>query len=105
MARYVFVVYTQPSAGQDAEYNEWYDNRHVPDVEALPGVLSARRFRLAPMEPAQSGHPPYLALYELEIDDVSTVPASIRAAIREGRMPISDALDQSANVTAFYEAI
>lgn len=105
MARYVFVVYTEPVEGRDAEYNAWYDERHVPDVEGLDGVVSARRFRLAEMDPPQAGHPLYLALYELEIDDVSKMPQVIRSAVESGRMPLSDALDRTKNVAAYYEAI
>jgi hypothetical protein len=105
VGKYVFVVFTQPVDSRDAEYNEWYDSVHVADVERLDGVVSARRYRLAEMEPPQAGHPPYLALYELDVDDVSDVPRAIQRAIAEGRMPISDALDRSANVTAYYEAL
>jgi hypothetical protein len=99
------VVFTRPVAGRDAEYNEWYDSVHIPDLERLDGVLGARRFRLADMDSPQTGHPPYLALYELDVADVSEFPQVIRRAIAEGRMPISDALDQSGNVTAYYKAI
>ena len=57
------------------------------------------------MNPPQDGHPSYLALYEIETDDVSQIPDAIRQAVQEGRMPLSDALDQSRNHTALYEAL
>ena len=31
----------------DAEFNDWYDNEHLPALAALPGVLMARRFKAA----------------------------------------------------------
>ena len=105
MGKYVFVVYTRPTEGRDAEYNEWYDSVHIPDVERLDGVLSARRFRLADTNRPQTGHPPYLALYELDLDDISEFPQAIKRAVAEGRMPITDALDQSGTVTAYYEEL
>jgi hypothetical protein len=105
MAKYVFVVFTEPVEGLDAEYNEWYSNQHIPDVLALDGITAARRFKLAEMNPPQAANPPYLALYEIEADDVSQIPAAIRLAIEEGRMPISDALDRSKNHSVYYEAI
>ncbi len=105
MAKYVFVVFTEPVDGQDAEYNEWYSDVHIPDVLKLDGIVAARRYRLAAMNPPQDGHPPYLALYEIETDDVSQIPDAIRRAVDEGRMPLSDALDQGKNQTAYYEAI
>jgi len=43
----------------EAEFDEWYDNEHIPALAAVPGVLSARRFRDA------AGTHRYLALYHL----------------------------------------
>ena len=42
----------------EAEFNEWYDKEHIPALSAVPGVLSARRFR-------GSGNRAYVALYHL----------------------------------------
>ena len=44
--------------GLEAEFNEWYDKEHIPALGAVPGVLSARRFRGA-------GNRKYVALYHL----------------------------------------
>ncbi len=43
----------------EADFNAWYDKEHIPALAAVPGVLSARRFR------ATSGAPKYVALYHL----------------------------------------
>jgi heme-degrading monooxygenase HmoA len=48
----------------EAEFNEWYDKEHIPALSAVPGVLSARRFR------ATSGTPKYVALYHLASPEV-----------------------------------
>ncbi|MDA3630739.1 hypothetical protein OU415_35305 [Saccharopolyspora sp. WRP15-2] len=71
MGRYKFVVFTKPIEGREAEYNEWYDDQHVPDVLNVPGFVAAQRFRLAsdqrmpgPLEWE------YLAIYEIETDDL-----------------------------------
>lgn len=50
----------------EAEFNEWYDHEHIPALAAVPGVLSARRFR-----DLQGSHR-YLALYHLKTPDVTT---------------------------------
>ena len=50
----------------EAEFNEWYDHEHIPALAAVPGVLSARRFR----DP--KGTHRYLALYHLATPEVST---------------------------------
>jgi hypothetical protein len=44
----------------EAEFNEWYDKEHIPALRAVPGVLSARRFRAT-----SSGTLKYVALYHL----------------------------------------
>jgi hypothetical protein len=49
----------------DAEFNEWYDHEHIPALAAVPGVLSARRFR----DP--KGTHRYLALYHLQSPEVT----------------------------------
>jgi hypothetical protein len=43
----------------EADFNAWYDKEHIPALSAVPGVLSARRFR------ATAGGPKYVALYHL----------------------------------------
>jgi hypothetical protein len=47
----------------EAEFNDWYDKEHIPALAAVPGVLSARRFR-------GSGNRTYVALYHLDHPDV-----------------------------------
>jgi hypothetical protein len=53
---------------RDAEFNEWYDHEHIPALAAVPGVLSARRFR------DSKGTHRYLALYHLTAPEVTTGP-------------------------------
>jgi hypothetical protein len=50
-----------PPADDEDRFNAWYDEEHVPDRLALPGFLSARRYKAASDE-----GPRYLALYDLE---------------------------------------
>ena len=62
----------EPAA--EAEFNEWYDNEHIPALGAVPGVLAARRFR------ATSSNRRYVALYHLVSPDVQATAAWKRAA-------------------------
>jgi hypothetical protein len=50
----------------EAEFNEWYDHEHIPALAAVPGVLSARRFK------DSTGTHRYLALYHLTAPEVTT---------------------------------
>jgi hypothetical protein len=58
----------------EAEFNEWYDHEHIPALSAVPGVLSARRFR------DMKGTHRYLALYHLANVDVQGSDAWKKAA-------------------------
>ncbi len=66
----------EPPAALEAEFNEWYDTEHLPQLAAVPGVLSARRFRAT--DTASERH--YLALYHLRDAAVSHSAAWARAA-------------------------
>lgn len=106
MGRYLFVVETQPVAGQEDAYNDWYTNRHLADVVALPGFVSAQRFALVPHPNTRPADPAfrYLALYDIETDDLAEPFDALAAAVRTDRMPISDALDGPRS-TRVYQAI
>ena len=55
MAKFVFLVRTGPSSPERTdEYNDWYDNVHLPDLLNVKGVVGASRYRVAK---AQQGGP------------------------------------------------
>ena len=47
MPTHRLIVFTQPAAGQEAEYNRWYDEVHLGDVLEVDGFVAAQRFALA----------------------------------------------------------
>jgi hypothetical protein len=57
-----------PESSWEADFNDWYDQEHIPVRMAVPGFLSAQRYR-AP----DSRH--YLAIYELQALAVLATPA------------------------------
>lgn len=86
MAKGILYVESRPvSPDREDEYNDWYDNTHLRDVVALDGIVSARRF-------TPDGDGPYVAVYELEMDDLSQVMKILAEASSSGRMPVSDAM-------------
>jgi len=100
MKDYCFVVSTKPVAGQETEYNRWYDTQHLPDVLAVPGVVSARRFAAE-----VDGETRYLALYQMNTDNPEGVLAELTARSGTDRMPMSPALDIAGVSAILYEAI
>ena len=47
MGRYSWFVFTNCTPGDDAEFNDWYNNVHVPDLLKVPGVVACRRSSLS----------------------------------------------------------
>jgi hypothetical protein len=101
--RFAYVVFTRPVDGQEAEYNRWYTEQHVRDLLRIPGVIAAQRFKLA--QPDAGAPAPYLAVYEIETDDVNQTLAQIASRAGTPAMPISPALDIKAVTALVYEAI
>lgn len=105
MAKYNLIALTNPLEGRDDEFNDWYTNVHLADVLKLPGVTAAQRYRLAdtqhragPLEWA------YMAVYEIEIDDISRTLSALRAASGSDAMPLSPSLSPERMVW-IYEPI
>lgn len=51
----------------EADFNDWYNQEHLPNLAAVPGVLSARRFRAT--QGTHNTHK-YVALYHLSSPEV-----------------------------------
>ena len=56
----------------EAEFNAWYDEEHIPALAAVPGTLSARRFKA---DGSTGGTHRYVALYHLASPDVANSDA------------------------------
>ena len=102
MARHVLLVHSNPVDERDAEFCDWYDHEHVPAVLTVPGFVSARRFAA---QPAVHGEMPpyrYLAIYEIDTNDLPSALAALAAATKG--MHISTAFDP-AHTTFAYTAV
>lgn len=46
MAKGIMVVQSEPvDPAHEDEFNDWYDNTHIPEITAVPGFVSARRYQ------------------------------------------------------------
>ena len=87
MAKGILLVESHPSSPErDAEFNEWYETGHGPEVLAPDGFVSARRFR--PVRPGE----PYVAVYDIEADDVTAAAKGVFAAAKSGGFNMSDSM-------------
>lgn len=68
-ARYILQTTVDIPADKEKEFNEWYNQVHVPEIIKCPGFLSARRLRSV-----QGPGPRYIAIYEIEHERVLETP-------------------------------
>ncbi len=65
MPKGIIYVETMPaSPDREAEYHKWYNDTHLAQILSVDGIVSARRF--APT----NGNGPFVAIYELDCDDL-----------------------------------
>ena len=104
--RFVQVVFANPVAGKEDEFNDWYDNVHIPELLTVPGMLSATRYTLhdAAIYQADGGVAPehrYMCVYELE-GDVDEIMGTIRKSVASGAVHMGDSLDLSSARVSFW---
>ena len=102
-ARYKLVVMTRPVAGREQEYNDWYQNMHLHDLVTIHGVQSARRFRLSRSVIPDPEPLPYLAIYDVETDDIDKTLEELRGRAGSGEIFVSPALSKEDYFGAIYE--
>ena len=104
MPKGVLVVEAAPSSpDRDAEFNDFYNNTHIAEILRVPEFKSARRFRRI-----DKGEYPYVAIYEVEGDDLNEVlPAAAEYGRRHG-VTESDAVDKNMHAVLYewiYELV
>lgn len=81
MAKGILYVESRPnSPAEAAEYHKWYEETHIPEVVAVDGFVSARRFQ------SLGDDDPFVAIYEIEADDIEAVQARLTEAGKTGKM-------------------
>ena len=100
--RYLVLVLTEPTEGNQDRFNDYYENIHLDEVIATTGWSSAQRFKL--VDELGEGCPlPYLAAYEAEADSAEEVIARLNATRPERQQ--SDALNRSSGRVWVFEEI
>ena len=79
MAKYLLLALNGPTTGEGDEqaYHRWYDETHLPAFKKIEGIRSARRFKVLRGKLPGMEAWPYLAVYEIETDDLATVSAHL----------------------------
>lgn len=76
--RHLVLVMSEPVEGQEAAYQDWYENTHLHEVLSSTGWQSAERFELSD-EQGLSCPRRFLAVYEVEANDPATILPTLNA--------------------------
>lgn len=94
-ANYILNISMDVDADKEDLFNEVYDTEHIPLLLKVPGIVSAKRYKLEPLTMIvggekktvlMEGEPKYMAVYELESPDV-LVGEGWAKAVDSGRWP------------------
>lgn len=104
MARHLLIAFSNATPGQEAEYNEWYAKRHIPDALNIIGFVSAQRFKISDAQlPGTNFDRKYLVIYEIEADDPRHTIEELSRTIGTPAMPLTDALAPDILAVTFSE--
>jgi hypothetical protein len=97
----LLIVRSNVVPAREDEYNRWYNEVHLRDMLAVPGVLTARRYVSLLDEPK------YAAVYELESEDVlqSEAYLTIPHGRRDGGLPSKWGSDLSGYTRQQYKLL
>jgi hypothetical protein len=76
----IYLETTPVSPDLEAEYHEWYDETHLEEICSVEGITGARRF--APTD----GNGPFIAIYELDCDDLEGAVQRLSDLAAAGQM-------------------
>jgi len=80
MAKATVLVFTNcADPAREKEFNEWYDNTHVPDVLETPGFVGCTRYEM--IGDPGPGQGKFLAVYEVESDDLPSTMAGLQQRV------------------------
>ena len=67
-AKALMTAWTHVAPEREQEFNAWYDTEHLPEIVALPGFMSGRRYA------CEGAVPKYLAWYDAADETVEPGP-------------------------------
>jgi hypothetical protein len=109
MPKALMVVGANPTdAARETEFNEWHTETHLDDVLKVAGFITARRYSRSdarPMVGTEASPFRYLAIYDVESDDLEQSGRDLQAALDSGAIPLSETFDLANFSVDFYAAI
>ena len=101
MAKCKLIALTTPLPGKEAEFHDWYQNAHLPELCTIAGLQGAQRYPLV-AKMMGSDENPWLAIYDIEVDDPMSFMASMGALAGSGKMTPPIYQDMATTYTALF---
>ena len=101
--KYKMVVFSNAVEGRDKDFNDWYQNTHLKQIVSIKSFARAQRFRFhSNIIPGAADPARYMAIYDIETDDIGAALAGMGELAASGRMPLPDSMAQPI-IGAVYE--
>jgi hypothetical protein len=104
---YYFMVFSNPTPGNDEELNRWYDRIHAPMMIESGDFVWAQRFMLSPEQfgGRSPGAHQYLVIFAVETNNITKAIADANRRMMLPRNVRSESLDYKSLQGITYEAI
>jgi hypothetical protein len=101
MPKYKMLVFSDVAKGGDeANYNKWYNDQHIPDVCRIDGFTGAQRFTNT-----IDGITKYLAIYEVDAPDAAAAVANLTSKAGTDEMVMTPDIDIEGTKVMVYEVL
>lgn len=104
-SKHIFLVMTEPKAGQDEGYNRFYEQAHIPEVLATPDMVGCRRLKLDPAFENTPRPQSYAATYEMTTDDPLASIGEVFRRAKSGEYRENDDMDRTKDAVGLYDVI
>lgn len=96
------VIFTNPTEGQEKEFDDWYVKQHLPDVLEVPGFKAGQRFELV-SDQLKDGPRPwrFMTVFEIETDDLRGTFDALKSRVNTPLMPMSPSISEHRIAYAF----
>jgi hypothetical protein len=102
---YKLLALSSPVAGQESEYDRWYDKQHTPDLLSIDGVVATHRFWLSDPEFGGQYRRQHMMMFDVETADLKQVYETIRANVRSGKTVPSSSFDGTTYASASLQPL
>jgi hypothetical protein len=92
---YSFIFLSNPVAGKEELFLEWYTGQHIHDLLKIEGFVAAQFYTLADTQYVGTHPQRYMMIWEIETDDLPGVFARVQRGLDSGTTVVVGALDHT----------